>query len=345
MSACLIGLGSNLGDRGALLETAVRELGRTEGIRVAGRSRWRQTLPIGGPAGQQAFLNGAVLVETDLTPPAVLNVLREIERNSGRQRLQRWGARTLALDLLLFDDLVLESPELTIPHPRMAWRRFVLEPAAEIAPTLRHPATGWTLARLLEHLNTAAAYVAITGPIGVGKTCLAEQLAEAAEARRIMDPLDLGGLESFYRDPSGSGWESELEFLQRRAEMLAADRPGWSDQLAVSDFWFDQSMAFASVWLSSNQLGAFRQRWESARQRVVKPKLIVLLDAPVEELRRRIRDRGRPGEVDLPLAILDQIRRALQTEISRPDQGPVLPLLGGDSRRQVAEVLAAVESM
>lgn len=345
MPVCLIGLGSNLGDRLALLETAIQELRRDDGLRVVRQSRWHETAPAGGPPGQHAFLNGAVLVETELTPQGVLELLKQIERGSGRQRLQRWGPRTLDLDLLLFDDLVLETPELTLPHPRMAWRRFVLEPAAEVAPDMIHPTTGWTIGRLLEHLNTAAPYVAIAGPVGAGKTRLAEQFARAADARWIVDPVAPDFPDTFSRDPSGSGLDVELKFLQRRAELLSLDRPGWYDQLSVSDFWFDQSIVYAGVRLPPDQIDAFGQQWETARRRVVKPKLIVLLDAPAEELERRIRDRAGPAARELSAEVLDQLRRAILAELSRPGQGPVFPLLGDDPHWLVTEIMAAVDSM
>ena len=95
--------------------------------------------PIGGPAGQEPFLNAAALLETSLPPAELLARLQRIELHLGRTRETRWAARTLDLDLLLYDNLVLNTPYLTLPHPRMAFRRFVLEPAAEVAPEMAHP--------------------------------------------------------------------------------------------------------------------------------------------------------------------------------------------------------------
>ena len=129
-------------------------------IAVAAVSCWRETAPVGGPPGQPPFLNGALLAETSLAPHDLLAALQQIENDLGRRRAERWGPRTIDLDLLLYDELVLDTPSLTLPHPRMAWRRFVLEPAAEVAGAMLHPTIGWTIARLLEHLNTARPYVA-----------------------------------------------------------------------------------------------------------------------------------------------------------------------------------------
>src|SRR5690606_25069559 len=97
---------------------------------------------------QSPFLNGAVLLETSLAPHELWQVFQQVELAAHRQREVTWGPRTLDVDLLLYNKLVLDSPELTIPHPRMMFRRFVVEPAAEIAPSLVHPLVEWRLETL-----------------------------------------------------------------------------------------------------------------------------------------------------------------------------------------------------
>ena len=267
MPACLIGLGANLGDRREALNRAVARLAGCADVDVTRHSRWYETSPVGGPPGQGPFLNGALVAETSLGPEDLFSLLQEVEVERGRRPKERWGPRPLDLDLLLYDRLVLETPALVLPHPRMAWRRFVLEPAADVAGEMVHPTTGWTIARLLDHLNTAVPYVAVAGPIGVGKTLLAESLAGAGAARPIAEPLDHRRLERFYADPAGNAWAVELEFLQQRTRLLAADLPEWREEgcVWVSDFWFDQSLAYAGVWLPPERREAFRTRWEKAR--------------------------------------------------------------------------------
>ena len=348
MATYLIGLGSNLGDRRRALDQAVERLTRQPHVRLTARSRWYETAPVGGPPGQGPFLNGVAVLETSLEPEALFAVLGGIEADLGRRRAERWGPRPLDLDLLLYGELVLESPSLTIPHPRMAWRRFVLEPAAEVAADMVHPTTGWTIARLLDHLNTTLPYVAIAGPIGVGKTQLAERLAQRVSVTQITEQVSSQRMEAFYADPSGNAWATELEFLDERARLLSAELPSWSERgrLWVSDFWFNQCLAYAGVWLAPERLDAYRRRWEDARRTVIAPKLTVVLDAPADRLLERIGRRGRRGERRLSAEVLERVRQAILAEASRPGQGPVLRLAGeGPERMLLQEVLGAVEAM
>lgn len=151
MPQCLIGLGSNLGDRGALLSAARDQLAKVPQSSLTAISEFLESQPAGGPAAQPPFLNAAALLDSSLSPHQLLSELQRIENELGRARIERWGPRTLDLDLLLYDRLELESCELTLPHPRMSFRRFVLEPAAEIAAEMVYPINGWTINKLLNH--------------------------------------------------------------------------------------------------------------------------------------------------------------------------------------------------
>jgi 2-amino-4-hydroxy-6-hydroxymethyldihydropteridine diphosphokinase len=131
-----VGLGSNLGDREATILAAVAALRGVVAV-----SQLRETDPV-GVTEQPAFLNGAVALETELSPRELLNSLLAVERELGRERRERWGPRTIDLDLLLYGTETLEEPGLTVPHPHLHERRFALEPLAELDPELVVPGRG-----------------------------------------------------------------------------------------------------------------------------------------------------------------------------------------------------------
>src|ERR671922_865120 len=133
-----LGLGSNLGDRLANLQGAVDVLRRGRGIDVTASSRVWETAPVGGP-DQPDYLNAVVRVETHLAPEDLLAACLRAERELGRVRAERWGPRTVDVDLLLYDERAVDEPDLVIPHPRIGERAFVLVPLLELEPDPRLP--------------------------------------------------------------------------------------------------------------------------------------------------------------------------------------------------------------
>jgi len=151
MAKAFVGIGSNLGDREEHLRRAVELLAAEDEISVLASSQLRETEPI-GPVAQGPFLNGAVQLETELGPRELLERLLAIEERLGRVRRERFGPRTIDLDLLVYEDAVVDEPGLTLPHPLLHERRFALEPLAELAPDLEIPGRG-SVSALLSKLE------------------------------------------------------------------------------------------------------------------------------------------------------------------------------------------------
>lgn len=155
MANCAIALGSNLGNSLATLESSLTVLNQIPGIKLQATSSWYQTKPVGNLTPQPDYLNGCALLSLKQTPEELLVILQAIELQFGRVRTAKNAARTLDLDLLLYDDLILNSSNLTIPHPRMNERAFVLVPLAEIAPDWVEPVSGVKIAQLWRSVDTS----------------------------------------------------------------------------------------------------------------------------------------------------------------------------------------------
>lgn len=147
-----IGLGSNLENPLQQVTSAVNALKSHAYIELEAASSWYSSKAV-GPGEQPDYINGAVLLETTLEPVALLDLLQNIEQQHGRERKERWGARTLDLDLLLYDKLEMDSPRLQIPHPRICERNFVVKPLLDITPALKLP-DGRQLQEILHIIGT-----------------------------------------------------------------------------------------------------------------------------------------------------------------------------------------------
>jgi len=188
MARCLLGLGSNLGDREATLKAALAAIDALPDVQLRKKSEWFHTQPIGGPAGQGEFLNGTALIDTTIAPLILLKELQQIEERLGRKPGDRWAPRPIDIDMLLYDREVMEQEMITLPHPRLTFRRFVLQPAAEVAPKMIHPVIGWPIERFLLHLDRASDLVAIVSPSETRRRALTEMLTGKLPAQSSAPP-------------------------------------------------------------------------------------------------------------------------------------------------------------
>lgn len=279
MAIALVGLGSNLGNREGALDRGVALLREEPGVHVTAVSGYRCSKPAGGPQGQDDFLNAAALLETSLSPETLLSVLQRIEERIGRVRAERWGARAIDLDLLLVDRLELRSPTLELPHPRMGFRRFVLEPSAEIAPDLIWPVSGWTIRRLLENLNTTPKYIALGG----------------LKSQRYRETMTVLSRHAHIQTLSERPGSHAVQLLKSSSAKF--------DQWLVSDFWLEQS--FAEWLLTRNPRPTSTQinDWKREAHSLIKPRLVILDNSHVaaapgsEEVQSHLRKLIRTGEV------------------------------------------------
>jgi 2-amino-4-hydroxy-6-hydroxymethyldihydropteridine diphosphokinase len=372
MARCLIGCGSNVGSRHDFLDRALELLRFMPGVAVTAVSRYRDTRPIGGPPDQDAFLNAACMVETDLAPHDVLQLLAAIENTLHRERRDRWGPRTVDLDLLLYDDLVLESESLTLPHPRMATRRFVLEPGVEIAPDLVHPLTGSTVRDMLAAISTPHPHIAVIGVPGSGAPEVAMAIADVTLARLVHAPpeyFQAGGLATTATGRrAGTPDHGCRAAVAACADQLAADR--WPDDPhgTVVDYWLHSVRIAAADALAGDERRAFERAFHAAAARTVPPHVAIFLRVSPAALEERIAFRTRhvqaatdafaelvpsgvavcaaPAESAAALALL-QDRIAAAVLGGGRDDAPraVVAVDADDLARAIEEAVAAVEAM
>jgi 2-amino-4-hydroxy-6-hydroxymethyldihydropteridine diphosphokinase len=374
MARCLIGCGSNLGKRREQLDLALDLIRFMPGVELVAVSRYVETRPVGGPPGQGCYLNGACLLETDLEPHDLLGALMAVEHTLERRRDERWGERTVDLDMLLYEDIVLDTPDLTLPHPRMATRRFVLEPSAEIAAELPYPPGGCTVRELLDNISVSHPLIAVVGVPGSGATEVASAVADATLARLVRAPVPMPLAGGDGRDDcshvDGKRW---LDAAGAWQKPLTLDT--WHDDPhgTVTDYWLDAIPVVASTSLSPASLPRFQQDFESIATVAMPPHVAILLEVSRGELAERLAFRRRaagrhsdvfgelPGgaavatddlrDIDEQAESLFQLQKRLERRLRCPanrcPRAPkaVITIAADDLAAATDEATAAVEAM
>lgn len=210
MAACLLAVGANVGQSQQAVASAISALDAVSSLAVVCKSSIHTTVAVGGPTGQSVFANAAAVVETKLPPQDVLRLLQSVEQRFGRTREVRWAPRTLDLDLLLCEDNVVESPNLVLPHPRMSYRPFVLDPAIEIAADWWHPVLRATLGELHTRLHHGDDVVMLYGGTPGDRRWHADRLITEF---RCLD-LRLGDRELFLRRDASTPMEKPKLAIQ-----------------------------------------------------------------------------------------------------------------------------------
>ena len=222
MPRCLLGLGANLGDRRRQLDDALALIATDPRFRVVSISQYLGTTPVGGPGQQGEFLNAAAVVETSAAPLEVWHKLRDVEQSLGRQRHERWEARAIDLDLLLYDGLVCDQHELTVPHPWMFARRFVLQPAVEIAADWQHPVLGWTLQQLWLHAQHAPPRFALDNPLPCSQRALSSPSPGSDPLSSLLPRIAARASCGWIAAPDRQPTASPAQLLARRVDALEA---------------------------------------------------------------------------------------------------------------------------
>jgi len=342
-----LSLGSNLGDKLGMLQEAIfsieKKIGKVEAVSPVYKSAaW-------GFDGND-FFNICITVSTDLTPPLLLSGLLDIESSMGRRRQDTAGyqARVIDIDILYYNRKIINNTQLTVPHPRLHERRFVLRPLTDIAPQFYHPILKKDSRNLLQEckdeiipektnlvlyksrtlLFSQLRFLAIEGNIGSGKTTLATRISEDFNAKLILERFaDNPFLPKFYEDQSRYAFPLEMSFLADRYQQFIDDTNQLDlfKKFMVSDYDIYKSLIFAKITLQEVEFSLYRKIFDFMHKEVKKPDVYVYLYQNTDRLLDNIKKRGREYEQDIPFDYLEKINRGYLDYIKgHPEQNSLI---------------------
>lgn len=327
----ILSIGSNQGDRLPHITSAIDAIHRQVGT-VAKVSRLYETPSWGFES--DAFYNCALLLHTTKSAQEILSKVLEIEQQLGRVRSSENGyqARIIDIDLIAFDEAIIRSENLEVPHPQMQQRLFVLLPMRDLELDWRHPILQKYLPELLlasedksnckvvgkleaplhkinlEHFN----YIAIEGNIGAGKTTLTNKIAQDFNAKTVLERFaDNPFLPKFYEDQPRYAFPLEMSFLADRYQQISDDLAQFDlfKDFIVADYHIFKSLIFAKVTLTDDEYRLYRKLFEIIYREMPKPDLYIYLYQNTERLLANIKLRGRSYEQEIPAEYLDKINK------------------------------------
>lgn len=315
-----LSIGSNQGNKLDYLQQAVDLISIKTGI-VMHVSPVYQTEAFGFDGDD--FLNICIGLRTTLAPNILLQELLAIETDLGRKRTDATGyeSRTVDIDILFYENEIIVSESLKIPHPELTKRAFVLKPLADIAPNYLHPKTKQTVAELfqkcidktrIEPTNLILKkpisipekfnYIAIEGNIGAGKTTLTNMLTEQFNAKQVLERFaDNPFLPKFYKDEERFAFPLEMSFLADRYQQLTDDLAQFDlfKSFIISDYYIFKSLIFAQVTLHHDEFMLYRKMFDIMYKEITKPDLYIYLYQNTDRLLENIKKRGRDYEQNI----------------------------------------------
>jgi 2-amino-4-hydroxy-6-hydroxymethyldihydropteridine diphosphokinase len=329
-SIVYIGLGSNKGNKLQFLQKAVDAIFESVGT-VRKISKVYKTPALGFEGDD--FCNAVIKVETDLAPKKLLKRLQQIEKDLGRTAKTKAGyeSREIDIDVLLYDDTIVDLKDLKIPHSELRHRKFVLQPLADIAPDVLHPTLNQSALSLLKECKDTSEieplniwlknpkkrykfsgynYIAIEGNIGAGKTSLATKISNDFNAKLILERFaDNPFLPKFYKEPERYAFTLEMSFLADRYQQISDDLSQLDlfKDFMVSDYDVHKSLIFSKVTLPDDEFKLYRRLFYQVYKDIARPDLYVYLYQNTERLQQNIKKRGRNYEKEIKDDYLEKI--------------------------------------
>ncbi|MRX63322.1 2-amino-4-hydroxy-6-hydroxymethyldihydropteridine diphosphokinase [Maribacter luteus] len=326
-----ISIGSNLGNRLQNLQNAIFQIHNEIGP-VPAISKVFESESWGFDADD--FLNACITVETHLPPEELLEKILSIEKKLGRKRnsVKGYASRTIDIDIIYYGNERVRTDTLTIPHPKLQERKFVLLPLADIAPQFYHPILGKDTRNLIqeckdkgrvhkttqrlyktrEELFSNLSFMAIEGNIGAGKTTLSHKIAEDFNGKLVLERFaDNPFLPKFYEDQGRYAFPLEMSFLADRYQQFTDDTSQFDlfKSFMVSDYDIYKSLIFAQVTLQNDEFELYRKLFNLMYKEVQKPKIYVYLYQSTERLLENIKKRGRAYEQSIEATYLNKINK------------------------------------